>query len=162
MLYSRHKDPTFRFVLRQCYCQSVTAEELFQDLWLRVINASRFYRVEAKFTTWLYRIIHNLLVDYYRRQGHMYKISLDADETVIDEPQDLSGAQPQNLVANQQTIQQLRDLIDELPVEQREAFLLQQEGGLSLQQIAEITGCKPETVKSRLRYASKKIRRGLE
>lgn len=161
VLYARHKDPTFRFVSRQCYCQRAIAEELFQDLWMRVINASRFYRVEAKFTTWLYRIIHNMLVDYYRRQGHNYQLSLNDEEQAVQEPETLTGSEPQNLVADQQTIQHLLDIIEQLPVEQREAFLLQQEAGLSLNDIAEITGSKKETIKSRIRYAVKRIRQEL-
>lgn len=159
VLYARHKDATFRFVLRQCHCERAIAEELFQDLWLRVINASRFYRVSAKFTTWLYRIAHNLLVDFYRRQGRLFHVSLTDNER--DEPVALEGAQPQNLIADQQSIEKLQAIITGLPVEQREAFLMQQEGGLSLSDIAEATGCKPETVKSRLRYAMKKIRQSM-
>lgn len=160
-LYARHKDSTFRFVLRQCHCERAIAEELFQDLWMRIINASRFYRVEAKFTTWLYRIAHNLLVDFYRRNGRVFNISLDDSENMVEEPVEKMGAEPHNITANQQSLEKLQTCIEELPIEQREAFLLQQEGGLSLQQIADITGCKQETIKSRIRYAVKKIRQQL-
>ncbi len=158
ILYARHKNPTFRFVLRQCHCERSIAEELFQDLWMRVINASRFYRVAAKFTTWLYRIAHNLLVDFYRRNGRVFNISLDDEEIAIDEPASAESTQPQNLTTSQETLNILQSAIEELPIEQREAFLMQQEGGLSLAQIAEVTGCKQETIKSRIRYAIKKIR----
>src|SRR3972149_3712187 len=76
-LYLRHKGPLFRFVLRGVYQRSV-AEELFQEIWMRVSEARERYAPEARFTTWLYTIAHNRLVDHWRR-GAPALVALDED-----------------------------------------------------------------------------------
>ena len=63
-----HKGALYRYMLRHCGSAAV-ADELFQDVWARLIAARDSYRVTARFTTYLYRIAHNRLVDYYRRQS---------------------------------------------------------------------------------------------
>src|SRR6188508_1672712 len=76
-LYSRHKGPLFRFVLRSVKAPA-QAEELFQEVWMRAIEARARYRPEAKFSTWLYTIAHNRLVDHWRSKG-LTLVSLDVD-----------------------------------------------------------------------------------
>ena len=66
-LYARHKSGVYRYFTRQC--RQAIAEELFQDVWMRVVATSASYRVEARFTTFLYRIAHNRLVDHFRSVG---------------------------------------------------------------------------------------------
>jgi len=158
MLYRRHKNSTFRFIKRQCRCQKAIAEELFQDLWMSVIKSASTYRVEAKFTTWLYRIAHNRLITYYRKQGREFNVSLDENESDVEEPKDLSSRQPENIVVTQEALDKLQKSIEALSIEQREVFLMKYEADLSIEEIAEVVGCGHETAKSRLRYAHKKIR----
>ncbi|MGH8721082.1 MAG: sigma-70 family RNA polymerase sigma factor, partial [Burkholderiales bacterium] len=67
-LYARHKGPLYRFVWRSLRDRSV-AEELYQEIWMRVIEARGRYTVRAKFTTWLYTIAHNRLRDHWRKRG---------------------------------------------------------------------------------------------
>ncbi|HET7730892.1 MAG TPA: sigma-70 family RNA polymerase sigma factor, partial [Usitatibacter sp.] len=67
-LYARHKGALYRFVLRSVKARG-EAEELFQDIWMRVIDARARYAPQAKFTTWLYTIAHNRLVDHWRARG---------------------------------------------------------------------------------------------
>src|SRR5919106_5147748 len=67
-LYRRHRGALYRFILRAVK-QRPAAEELFQDAWMRVIEARSRYAPQARFTTWLYTIAHNLLVDHWRRKG---------------------------------------------------------------------------------------------
>ena len=62
-LYARHKGPLYRYLLRQCG-QPAVAEELFQDVWLKLIAGRSGYAVQARFAAWLYRIAHNRLVDH--------------------------------------------------------------------------------------------------
>ncbi|HSO79887.1 MAG TPA: sigma-70 family RNA polymerase sigma factor, partial [Chromatiaceae bacterium] len=66
ILYHRHRGPLYRYLLQGC-ANPATAEELFQDVWTNLIRVRETYRVEARFTTWLYRLAHNRLVDHYRR-----------------------------------------------------------------------------------------------
>ncbi|MFK8029178.1 MAG: RNA polymerase sigma factor [Gammaproteobacteria bacterium] len=158
-LYARHKAPLYRYFKRQCPVTEL-ADELFQETWARVIKARERYEATAKFTTWLYRIAHNLLMDYGRkntRTPHLVTVNHD------DEPVSLVASQPsQDQLADAASLQQrLLQAIEQLPEEQRSAFLLKEEGALSLVEIGEILGVGRETVKSRLRYATQKLRSAL-
>ncbi len=161
VLYTRHKGPLYRYFARQCRNRAV-AEELFQDVWMKLIHARERYEVRAKFTTYLFHLAHNRLIDYYRRQANSIPMSFGEDDCpaldtlAVDERQI-----PENRVASQEQAGRLLDLIDCLPEAQREAFLLREELGLSLEEIAEATGVGRETAKSRLRYAVASLRRGL-
>ena len=158
-LYARHKGGVYRYLLRQCR-QSGVADELFQDVWMNLIRARASYAPTAKFTTWLYRLAHNRLIDHYRASAHLTLVSAD-DEAHVDAIAALPGVrgdEPQVRAENRELGERLRAAVAALPPAQREAFLLQQEGGLSLAEIAELTGVGTETVKSRLRYALAKLR----
>ena len=67
-LYRRHKGPVYRYMLRQCRDAGV-ADELFQDVWMNLIRARESYTVQAKFTTYIYTMAHNRLIDHYRKHG---------------------------------------------------------------------------------------------
>ena len=164
VLYVRHKGPVYRYILRQCGV-AATAEELFQDVWMNLIKARERYEVHAKFTTWLYTLAHNRVVDYYRRQAAGLPISYDDDpddEPLIEKVPDSEQKQPDNEFERRRQAQQLLELLKQLPEAQREAFLLREESGLSLEEIAEVTGVNAETAKSRLRYALAKLRQGMK
>ena len=75
-LYGRHKGGVFRYLARQCGNRGV-AEELFQDVWMNLIRARAGYTVQAKFTTYLYRLAHNRLIDHYRAQSGNVPASFD-------------------------------------------------------------------------------------
>lgn len=155
-LYFRHKGGVYRYLLRQCR-DAGTAEELFQDVWMKVIGARARYTVRSKFTTWLYQVARNRLIDHYRRQSNRDEIPLPAD-TPASNNYDL----PQHQAELHQQLSRLIQLIDALPAEQREAFILKEESGMSIDEIADITGVNTETAKSRLRYAVNKLRQGLD
>jgi RNA polymerase sigma-70 factor (ECF subfamily) len=158
-LYARHKGGVYRYLLRQCR-QGGVADELFQDVWMNLIRARASYAPTAKFTTWLYRLAHNRLIDHYRASAHLSLVSAD-DEAHVDAIAALPGHrgdEPQVRAENSELGERLRAAVAALPPAQREAFLLQQEAGLSLAEIAELTGVGTETVKSRLRYALAKLR----
>lgn len=160
ILYTRHKGGLYRYLLRHCGSQGI-AEELFQDIWMNLIRTRERYAVKAKFTTFLYRIAHNRLIDHYRRQRP--QISLDDDpapaltEALIANPQD----EPVNQAQTEQLALQLKQAITTLPAAQRDVFLLREEAGLTLEQIAAVTGVELEAVKSRFRYAIQKLRKQL-
>jgi RNA polymerase sigma-70 factor (ECF subfamily) len=158
-LYARHKGGVYRYLLRQCRHGGV-ADELFQDVWMNLIRVRASYAPTAKFTTWLYRLAHNRLIDHYRASAHLTLVSAD-DEAHVDAIAALPGArgdEPQVRAENRELGERLRAAVAALPSAQREAFLLQQEGGLSLAEIAAVMGVGTETVKSRLRYALAKLR----
>lgn len=156
VLYQRHKAPLYRFVLRQCGPEAV--DELFQDIWLKVINARTDYQVTASFKTWLYHLARNRIIDLYRRNS-IRPVDNNADQ--LDNLSNAAIAQPEKYLQIQNQYQALLDAIGELPAEQKEAFLLREEAGLSVEQIAETCGINFETAKSRLRYAMSRLRHKL-
>lgn len=156
-LYSRHRGPLFRFMLRQVRDHS-TAEELYQDIWQRAISARERYRPEAKFSTWLYQIAHNRLTDHWRALQHRPPPPEDAVERAEREPDPQT---PERHLSAFEERRRLQRALEELPDDQREAVMLRLEQDLSLEEIAAITGVGRETVKSRLRYALDKLRQKL-
>src|SRR5690606_12082458 len=154
-LYARHRGGLFRFLLRGL-SNRATAEEAYQDVWSRVIAARATYRPDAKFTTWMYRIAHNLLVDQYRRKG---PVQGDADmELALARTPDSEERQPESTLSEFEQRRQLKLAMDALPDEQRIALQLRLEQEWSLEEIARSTGVGRETVKSRLRDAMDKLR----
>jgi RNA polymerase sigma-70 factor, ECF subfamily len=161
LLYRRHKSGLYRYLLRKCGDKSI-AEELFQDVWMKLIKARGAYEARAKFTTWLYQLAHNHTIDYYRRHRLSVVTNPPDEKYDIKDTQARDQDQPEVQAEIQQQTDRLLLLIDQLPHAQREAFVLREEGGFSIAEIAEITGVNNETAKSRLRYAVHKLRAGLE
>lgn len=160
-LYRRHRGGLYRYLVRQLGERGV-AEELFQDVWIRIVGARQRYLATARFATYLYRIAHNLVIDHYRRVAAAPRAVSGAtsDELMADLAAD-PNEQPDRQLHARTQIERLQAALAALPSEQREAFLLQEEGGLSVDEIAAATGVTRETAKSRLRYALAKLRRGL-
>jgi RNA polymerase sigma-70 factor (ECF subfamily) len=157
-LYGRHRAPLFRFMLHQVR-EHGTAEELYQDVWQRVIVARARYRPEARFSTWLYQIAHNRLTDHWRALQHRPPAPADASERTEREPDPQT---PERQLSAFEERRRLQLALAELPEDQREVVLLRLEQELSLEQIGLITGVGRETVKSRLRYALDKLRQRLK
>ena len=150
ILYARHRGGLFRFVLRAVKDRGV-AEELFQEVWVRVIEARERYAPKARFITWLYTIAHNLVVDHWRKKG--LSLAVLDEEDVPSE-----SANPARQAEAREALARLMHALESLPAAQREAFLLYEEGGLSVAQIAAVTGAGEEAAKSRLRYAMTKLK----
>ena len=162
-LYERHERPVFRYFLRQGAAAAL-AEDLLQETWMAVIrNAARF-EPRAKFTTWLYTVARSKMIDHWR--GKDDAVSLDDAANDPDEtPLEVSGSdadRPDVQALSRAQARAFVEAVEALPAAQREAFLLQAEGGLSLEEIAVVTQAGHETVKSRLRYAMTKLRSAME
>lgn len=158
-LYARHKGPLFRYMLRSVKARG-EAEELYQDVWTRVIEARERWQPTAKFTTWLYTIAHNRLVDHWRTRG-LAVVSLDEDEGPVNEPAAPPSAQPEEIAAAGELAARFATALAALPLAQREAFLLHHEAELTAAEIGAATGTNEEAAKSRLRYAMNKLREAL-
>jgi len=164
-LYARHKGGVYRYLLRHCR-NNALADELFQDVWMNAIRVRATYVPTAKFTTWIYTVAHNRLVDHWRATGQARFASIDDDgdgeaRDIVDALPSAANDEPEARALSNELGAQLREALAALPVDQRDAFLLQYEGGLSLVEIAQLTGVGMETVKSRLRYATAKLRSAL-
>lgn len=153
-LYERHRGGLYRYFLRQGN-QSV-AEELFQDVWARVVQSRNRYRPKATFKTWLYTLAHNRLVDHWRREGRR-PVESSGDGGPEQAAPDANPG-PQRLVDLRDCLEQLLRLVSGLPDVQRQTFLLRHETGMSVAEIAAAMSTGTETVRSRLRYALRRLR----
>lgn len=154
VLYGRHRGPLYRFLMRHLRDASL-ADELFQDVWQKVIAARAGWSPDAAFSTWLFRIAHNRLTDHWRSRKHRPPTPGDGDERAARVPDPTT---PERELSLHEQRARLRNAIDALPEDQRIVVLLRLEEELSLEEIGAITGAGRETVKSRLRYAMDKLR----
>ena len=156
VLYRRHNDALYRYLLRRCQHRD-SAEDVFQDVWGKIVKARSSYRPTAKFTTFLYRVAHNCFIDHIRRnKRHAQTVDIEPDSQ--PDTADLPETQTERSLARRRLDAALR----QLPDEQRDVFLLREEAGFSLDQIATITDSNRETAKSRLRYAINKLRAAID
>lgn len=161
-LYRRYRGTLLRYLERNTGSAAL-AEELFQEVWMKVVRARSGWRPDAAFRTWLFTLAHNRLVDHWRSHGRLRAVIREnaAGHPEPDAPAP-AHTTPQARGEQADLARVLLGLLRALPAEQRDAFLLKEEGGFSLEEIAAITGAGHETVKSRLRYAVAKLRDGLE
>jgi RNA polymerase sigma factor (sigma-70 family) len=160
-LYARHKGPLFRFMLRSIKDRAV-AEELYQEVWMRAIEARGRYEAQAKFTTWLYTIAHNRMVDHWRKRG-LKVVPLESEDSEgAYEPPASAAEDPLRKLESKGKLERFARALGALPQAQREAFLLREEGDLSVAEIARATGSNEEAAKSRLRYALQKLRQAVD
>jgi RNA polymerase sigma-70 factor (ECF subfamily) len=158
LLYARHRAPLYRYLVRQTHDREL-ANDLFQEVWGKIIAQRGRYEARAKFQTFLYTVAYNCFIDHCRRRSVRPKLANEADAelSVPAREQDAPDRDAERL----QLGDQLRSAIAALPAEQRDAFLLFEESGLSVEQIGAVTGVGAETAKSRLRYAVAKLRAAL-
>lgn len=158
-LYRRHRSALYRYLTRHAR-DPETANDLFQEVWSKVIASRSRYEPRAKFSTFLYRIAHNCFIDHCRRSSaRADRMKVNPDdfdlENVLPAPAaDLPDARAEHA----QTVARYHAALASLPPDQRDTFLLYEESGLTLEEIGTISGVSMETAKSRLRYALTKLR----
>jgi len=153
-LYGRHKGKLYAYLSKLCGDRAST-DEAFQDTWLRVVDARNRYRADAPFGAWLYRIAHRLAIDLLRKRRPQIPVDEVVTELVANDPD------PAHHSMALEDQQRLIAALDELPHEQRAAVLMQAHEGMTLEQIAQVSECGRETIKSRLRYAMNRLRASL-
>lgn len=168
-LLRRYKSSIYNFSLRQLRAPSL-AEDVTQDVFLRVVQNAGEFKHEARFSTWLYTIARNLCVDQLRKLGHRRHASLDqpapgAPEDGAPLVEAIAATHPtasveRSAVATQMAAS-IERALDALPEEQREVFLLREVGNLPFRDIAQMTGVGENTVKSRMRYALDRLQEAL-
>jgi RNA polymerase sigma factor (sigma-70 family) len=156
-LYRRHELRIWRYLQRNVRNRA-TADELLQEVWFAVARDASRYQPTAKFTSWLYSIAHHRMIDSIRAgRPHASLESLLQTSALPGLAADM-GPGPLAQVVALDEMDAMLNAISSLPEDQREAFLLQVEGDLSVEEIAGITNTSFETAKSRLRYARSKLR----
>lgn len=164
LLLKRHERGIYNFILRSVKRQDV-AEELMQEVFLRVVRSAPKYKQSAKFSTWLYTIARNICIDRARKHAKRRELSLDekigGDEegaSYVDMLVDDSADVSHMAYERQRFLERLKEALAALPEEQREVFLLKEVSGLKFREIAEVVGAPVPTVKSRMRYALQALR----
>jgi RNA polymerase sigma factor (sigma-70 family) len=160
-LYMRHEIKVWRYIYRSV-CNRATADELMQDVWFAVAQSASRYQPTARFTTWLFTLAHHRMVDRHRSAEPHYGQQAANQQGEIEQLAAEGTCEPSRQVESIQHANALIMAVEQLPPEQREAFLMQAEGELSVEEIASATGVSFETVKSRLRYARSKLRQILQ
>ena len=167
-LVRRHNRPIYNFVLRQLRTPSV-AEDVTQDVFMRLVQNAAEFKHEARFLTWLYTIARNLCIDQLRKLSHRRHASLDQPQVeqsdapllgdTVADPNPQTSAERSALSAEVRS--SIVKAVDSLPDDQREVFLLREVANLPFRDIAEITGVGENTVKSRMRYALDRLKDAL-
>ena len=155
-LYESNRAALWRYV-RRLVADDAAADDVFQECWSRVIANRARYRPSARFATWLFRIAHNCCMDHWRRSGRRGARE-SADEEAVAAAADPVFDAPTTAAQDAEASRRLEEALARLPEEQRNAFLLYVEGGLSVAEIGEATGTGAETAKSRLRYAVARLK----
>jgi RNA polymerase sigma-70 factor (ECF subfamily) len=159
-LYSRHEEALWRYVLRASGDRAA-AEELTQDVWFAVVREVTRLAAGARFAPWLYTVARNRIID--RARTTRRTVSLDESAAEGGEPRVASLPDPAGVAAEDDVLaleqgRAILEALGHLPAEQREAFVLQADAGLTVEEIAAVTGTGFETAKSRLRYARERLK----
>ncbi len=163
ILINRHKKRVYTYILLIVKNQHL-AEDIFQDTFIKVIKSLRLgkYKDEGRFVSWVLRIAHNLVIDYYRKEKHLKVYSNDDNEIDIFNSQKLSEKTIEDDIISDQISKEVKQLIEELPEEQRQVVILRHYAGLSFKEIAEQTNVSINTALGRMRYALINLRKLIE
>ena len=167
-LVKKHKTAIYNFILRLTRSPS-TAEDLVQDVFVKVVQSAVDFKHESKFSTWAYTIARNICIDHLRKMSLRQHPSLDQvrgdapdGPTLLDRtPDGHPSAAVERAVIGAEMGKRITRCVEALPQEQREVFLLREVADLPFKEIASITGVPENTVKSRMRYALERLQEAL-
>ena len=159
-LINRHRQKVYTYVLLNVRNQSL-AEDIFQETFIKVIQSLRKgkYKDNGRFLSWVIRIAHNLIIDHYRKEKQLNSISNDDSEIDLFNNQEFSEENVEDIIIEDQIRTDVRNLINQLPGDQKEVVLLRHFGGLSFKEIAEQTNVSINTALGRMRYALINLRK---
>jgi len=162
-LISRHKNRVFTYILLIVKNQHL-AEDIFQDTFIKVIKSLKAgkYQDKGKFVSWVLRIAHNLIIDYYRKQKLQKTLSNDDSEMDLFNSKKLAEDTVEDTMVQDQIYSEVRTLLESLPADQRNVVYLRHYCGLSFKEIADQTGVSINTALGRMRYALINMRKMME
>ena len=160
VLINRHRAKVYTYILLTIKNQQL-AEDLFQETFIKVIQSLRGgkYKDNGRFLSWVIRIAHNLIIDHFRKEKQMNAVSNDDSEVDLFNSKKLSDKNIEEVIVNSQIRAELRELINQLPDDQREVVLLRHYGELSFKEIADQTNVSINTALGRMRYALINLRK---
>ncbi|MCF6167989.1 sigma-70 family RNA polymerase sigma factor [Lutibacter sp.] len=162
ILIVRHKQRIFSFILSKIQDREIS-EDIFQDTFIKVINTLKRgkYNEEGKFLPWVMRIAHNLIIDYFRRNKRIPKFNNTDDFDIFDVLSD-ETLSAENQIIKSQILEDVKNLIEELPDDQKEVLLMRMYKDMSFKEIAENTDVSINTALGRMRYALINLRKLIE
>lgn len=166
-LVRRHQRGLYNFALRQVHAPSI-AEDIVQEVFVRVVQNVESFKEEARFATWAYTIARNLCIDHLRKRVHRRHASLDqsngpdsSDAPLVERVASEGASGADRAAIGKQLGAHISSAVEKLPDDQREVFLMRHLGELPFKEIAEVLGTNENTVKSRMRYALERLQAAL-
>jgi len=162
ILILRHKQRIFSFIYSKVQDRDV-ADDIFQDTFIKVINTLKLgkYNEEGKFLPWTMRIAHNLIIDFFRKGNRMPTFQ-NTDEFDIFSVLSDSTLTAENKIIQSQIYADVRNLVDELPDDQREVLVMRIFKDMSFKEISEQTSVSINTALGRMRYALINLRKMID
>lgn len=162
-LINRHKSKVFSYIVMVVKNREL-AEDIFQDTFIKVIKSLHAgkYNEEGRFVSWVMRIAHNLVIDFYRKDKHLKTVSDDETEVPLFNSSKFSDMNVEEEIVLDQVHENVKELVDLLPEEQKEVVKLRYYYDLSFKEIAEHTNVSINTALGRMRYAIINMRKIME
>lgn len=162
-LIHRHKSKVFSYI-HMVIKDKQTADDIFQDTFIKVIYTlkSGAYKEEGKFIQWVMRIAHNLVIDYFRKAKRIPVVESQNDEFNVIDTLGMYDESVEDRIITEQIHQDIRNMIDFLPPEQREVLIMRHYADMSFKEIAEQTDVSINTALGRMRYALINLRKMIE
>jgi RNA polymerase sigma factor (sigma-70 family) len=160
LLINRYRKQVYTYIFLLVKNQHL-AEDIFQDTFIKVIKSldEGKYRDNGKFLAWVLRIAHNLVIDHYRKEKQLNSSSREDFGMDILNSQKYAVRPAEDGMIDRQIRKDIRELVDSLPIEQKEVLILRQYCELSFKEIAEHTNVSINTALGRMRYALINLRR---
>ncbi|HNQ82231.1 MAG TPA: sigma-70 family RNA polymerase sigma factor [Bacteroidales bacterium] len=160
LLINRHKRKVFAYIIMVVKDDQL-ADDIFQDTFIKVINTIRSgsYKEEGKFIQWVMRIAHNLIIDHYRRAKRLPVVNNSSDDFDIFNLVRITDPSVEEQIITSQIHEDVRNLIELLPNEQKEVLMMRHYSDMSFKEIAEATDVSINTALGRMRYALINLRK---
>ncbi|CAM1352977.1 RNA polymerase sigma factor [Tenacibaculum insulae] len=162
LLIKRHQQRLYSFIYSKVQNRDTT-EDIFQDTFIKVIRTLKkgSYNEEGKFLPWVMRISHNLIIDFFRKNNRMPTFNNTEDFDIFSVLTD-GALNAENKIIKEQILSDVRDLVEELPEEQKEVLKMRIYNDMSFNEISENTGVSINTALGRMRYALINLRKIIE
>ena len=162
LLIKKHKQRIFSFIFSKVHDKDIS-EDIFQDTFIKVIRTLKKgkYNEEGKFLPWVMRISHNLIIDHFRKSNRM-KAFNNTDEFDIFSLISDGSLNAEKQLIKEQILSDVKELMKELPVEQKEVLIMRMYRDMSFKEISENTGVSINTALGRMRYALINLRKIIE
>jgi len=159
LLILKHRDRIYNFIYSKVYDKDI-AEDLFQDTFIKVINTLKrnAYNEKGKFASWVMRISHNLIIDFFRKKNRMPKFH-NTDEFNIFSVLGDGNMNIENVIIRDQIYSDLKYMLEELPEDQKDVVLMRIYNNMSFNEISDRIGISINTALGRMRYALINLRK---